>query len=140
MKCCGKCRLVKPLEEFHLSKAKGRQSYCKACNALWVRKRYLSDKGYYRRLNDARKLATIIRICNLLKLSGCVDCGERDILTLDFDHVRGIKTHNVSYLVKLGVAWAKILTEIEKCDIRCANCHRRKTARTFNWAKLLFVE
>ena len=26
-----------------------------------------------------------------------------------------------------------ILKEIEKCEIRCSNCHRKKTAKDFNW-------
>jgi hypothetical protein len=31
--------------------------------------------------------------------------------------------------------WARILEELQKCDVRCANCHRRKTARDFKWFK-----
>jgi hypothetical protein len=30
----------------------------------------------------------------------------------------------------------QVKNEIEKCDVRCANCHRRKTAKDFNWYKL----
>ncbi len=26
-----------------------------------------------------------------------------------------------------------IKTEIKKCDVRCANCHRRKTSKDLNW-------
>jgi hypothetical protein len=28
-----------------------------------------------------------------------------------------------------------VLSEIEKCDVRCINCHRRKTARDNRWSK-----
>lgn len=28
---------------------------------------------------------------------------------------------------------AMLKTEIEKCEVRCANCHRRKTARDLGW-------
>jgi len=47
---------------------------------------------------------------------------------LEFDHVRGQKVKNVADLVKDGVRWSLIDEEIGKCDVRCANCHRRRTA------------
>jgi hypothetical protein len=28
-----------------------------------------------------------------------------------------------------GFSWAAIEAEIEKCEVRCGNCHRRRTAR-----------
>jgi hypothetical protein len=28
-----------------------------------------------------------------------------------------------------------VLAEIEKCDVRCVRCHRRKTARQFRWTR-----
>jgi hypothetical protein len=45
---------------------------------------------------------------------------------LDFDHVRGEKLYNVAKMAA-GYSWAKILVEIEKCDVVCANCHRIRT-------------
>ena len=47
---------------------------------------------------------------------------------LQFDHL-GDKRKNVSYMLLGGFTWATIQIEIAKCDIRCGNCHRRKTAR-----------
>jgi hypothetical protein len=32
-------------------------------------------------------------------------------------------------------SWDRIAEELKKCDVRCANCHRRKTARDFKWFK-----
>lgn len=55
---------------------------------------------------------------------GCVDCGyNAHHAALEFDHVRGEKLRNVSTIN--GINLAK--KEIEKCDVRCSNCHRIKT-------------
>lgn len=58
----------------------------------------------------------------------CVDCGEFDPVVLQFDHVRD-KRKNVSAMIRGGFTWSTVLAEIEKCEVRCGNCHRRKTAR-----------
>jgi hypothetical protein len=63
----------------------------------------------------------------------CVDCGETDWQVLDFDHRDpGTKCDHVARLVH-NASWATVLQEIEKCDVRCANCHRRKTALDNDW-------
>ena len=57
----------------------------------------------------------------------CTDCGETDPLVLEFDHLRD-KRFNIG--TKLATfPWEVILEEIAKCDVVCANCHRRRTAR-----------
>ena len=56
-----------------------------------------------------------------------VDCGERDPAVLDVDHRRD-KSANVGALVHLGAPWGAVAAEVEKCEVRCANCHRRRTA------------
>lgn len=57
----------------------------------------------------------------------CVDCGESDWVVLEFDHVRGVKFKDVGLLSGRGASLAVIKEEIAKCDVRCANCHRRVT-------------
>ena len=64
----------------------------------------------------------------------CVDCQEPGPIVLEFDHVRGEKKNTIGYLMASG-SMSKLLVEMEKCDVRCANCHRRKTARDFGWDK-----
>ena len=67
----------------------------------------------------------------------CVDCGEADPIVLDFDHRdREHKVDSVMKLVLSGYGWETILAEIAKCDVRCANCHRRRTAVQLGWFKL----
>tara|TARA_B100000780_G_scaffold279102_1_gene255585 strand:- start:656 stop:1132 length:477 start_codon:yes stop_codon:yes gene_type:complete len=54
----------------------------------------------------------------------CIDCGEKNIVLLECDHVRGDKFKCVSDMVKGAYSLASIKKEVEKCDVRCANCHR----------------
>ncbi len=71
-----------------------------------------------------------IRAILLEYLSGksCTDCGENDPIVLDFDHKNpDDKFKSVSKMLSGHYSWKSILKEIEKCEIRCANCHRRKT-------------
>jgi hypothetical protein len=56
----------------------------------------------------------------------CVDCGLADFLVLEFDHI-GEKRGNVIALAKRGCGVKTLDLEISRCQIRCANCHRRRT-------------
>jgi len=58
---------------------------------------------------------------------GCFDCGEKNPIVLEFDHVCGIKRDNVSSMSKGEYSIKSIKEEIRKCNVRCANCHRKKT-------------
>ncbi len=60
-------------------------------------------------------------------LRGCADCGEHDPIVLEFDHVRGEKLLTIAD-ARSSRSWASIMEEIEKCEVVCANCHRRREA------------
>lgn len=67
-------------------------------------------------------------ITNDLKRSPCVDCsGVFQPCQMDFDHVRGDKVANVGRLVARHASYQKILEEVAKCELVCANCHRIRT-------------
>jgi hypothetical protein len=58
----------------------------------------------------------------------CADCGRSyPPYVMDFDHVRGEKVANVSVLVAGGASRRRVLAEIAKCEVVCANCHRERT-------------
>lgn len=59
---------------------------------------------------------------------GCVDCGEKDLRVLDFDHVRGVKIDHIGRMVSGYCSVSTLYAEIDKCEVRCANCHRRITS------------
>lgn len=63
---------------------------------------------------------------DLLRAGHCVDCGVTDVVVLEFDHI-GVKTGNVCQLARGGCSAARLKAEIAQCEIRCANCHRRRT-------------
>jgi hypothetical protein len=65
----------------------------------------------------------------------CVDCGEADPIVLEFDHVAGKKRMELSRMLTHGCSWETIMSEIAKCVMRCANCHRRKTFRMHEYRK-----
>lgn len=58
----------------------------------------------------------------------CVDCGESDPIVLEFDH-RGDKSFEIGAAVTRVMGLRQVAAEIAKCDVRCANCHRKKTYR-----------
>jgi len=61
------------------------------------------------------------------RMHNCVDCGEDNPVVLDFDHVKGYKRGNISDMARWSYSLETIKEEIRKCEIRCANCHRKKT-------------
>jgi hypothetical protein len=72
-----------------------------------------------------------------LSSKSCVDCGEKDPIVLDFDHREPEKKFKpISKLLSGHYSWKSVSGEIDKCDVRCANCHRRKTYKQQNgWGK-----
>jgi hypothetical protein len=71
-----------------------------------------------------------------LRLHPCVDCEESDPVVLEFDHVSGTKLGHVTKLMYQKKKLEVLAAEIAKCQVRCANCHRRKTAFQFGSYRL----
>jgi hypothetical protein len=58
----------------------------------------------------------------------CSDCGIcYPWYVMEFDHVRGKKQFNLSIVGSMMCSIEKIDREIAKCDLVCANCHRKRT-------------
>lgn len=54
----------------------------------------------------------------------CKKCGENHPATIDFHHKKD-KENQVAQMVHWGYSIDKIKNEIEKCQVLCANCHRK---------------
>ncbi len=138
-KVCDRCHLPKPRKNF-LFRTKGNdreRSYCSSCRSLVRNRHYSENKESY--ISGAKHRRDLVResYFSWLSCHPCVDCGESDVVVLEPDHVRGVKHRSVGAMVSGGEPWTAILDELEKCDIRCSNCHTRKTAREQGWYKYI---
>lgn len=68
------------------------------------------------------------KLLEFLVTKHCLDCGENDPIVLDFDHRNPKdKFKIIGKMLSGHYSWDSVYREIQKCDVRCANCHRRKT-------------
>lgn len=142
-KKCQSCGEMKSVDEFHRrTKAPdGRQSRCKTCNREQRKAYYKTAYGKSKNDLTGKRWAEQMRrkVFDYLLSHPCVDCGEADPVVLEFDHRDdAVKSGNVCTMIG-HYGWEAILIEIEKCEVRCANCHRRRTARQFGWSKLAWA-
>ena len=96
----------------------------------YAQKYYRTDPQ--KNLIAQRKRRDIVKewVANYKTTHPCVDCGENDPIVLDFDH-RNPEEKSFSISTRAtrggGAAIKTLEAEIGKCDVRCSNCHRRKT-------------
>jgi hypothetical protein len=138
---CSACRVNKPAGSFSFAdQQRGLlNSYCRPCHAAYRRAHYLANKSDYVRRAVAqvrgRRDQNRREVVRYLATRGCMDCGNANPVLLEFDHRDPReKLMNVGRMIG-SKRWPRVLAEIEKCDVRCANCHRRRTARQFEWSK-----
>ncbi|MGE2688422.1 hypothetical protein [Mycolicibacterium pulveris] len=126
MKRCPRCRKERPGFT---------GTYCPDCRREYNRDYYrrTPSKNSQRRAGKRRAIAAAkAYVRHHLLTHPCVDCGEDDPVVLEFDHVTGVKLRDVGSMARGGWNLAAIQSEIDKCEVRCANCHRRVTARRRN--------
>jgi hypothetical protein len=145
-KICGTCKEPKSLSEFAKNRAKkdGLGTQCRTCKKAMQDKWYRDNREHHiKRANtwrNKRRKELARLLFEYLLEHPCVGCGEDDPVVLDFDHVRGEKKDSVSRMVGDCRGWDTILTEIAKCEVRCSNCHRRKTAKEKGFTRFLLAE
>ena len=109
---------------------------CAACHRVRSRDRHrerLGQHTYSRNPDTARRRERWreqAAMLDELRDAPCVDCGRRyPACAMDFDHRDGSsKAVGVTRLIgRAGTT--RILAEVAKCDIVCANCHRDRTHR-----------
>ena len=123
---CSKCGKTKALSSFQMSyrterKRWSREGVCKAC---------VSIRGKEKNKNhnlDVRKY-----VFDYLKKQPCVDCGETNVLALEFDHLHSKKFDIGTALGGSAKLASRVKSEIKKCVVRCSTCHRIKTHMEIN--------
>lgn len=98
----------------------GSRKYCRQClDAAWAR------TGPRNKAMKQRAVAF---------LGGhCADCGFESTEfpeAFDFHHQDpSVKVDKVSSFISRGVSWDTLVTELKKCILLCANCHRIRHAK-----------
>jgi hypothetical protein len=112
LKHCGGCDQNLPMDTEHFFRSgKGWQALCKTCFSTRYSGRHIQ------------------RVRDLKDGKPCMDCGESfPFYVLDYDHRPDVeKKGEIAKMVSGTYTWEKILEEIAKCDLICANCHRKRT-------------
>lgn len=143
MKRCNKCGIeyLEPLDKYFAKRSDnkdGLQNSCRECQSIYHKEHYKERTDYYkdksRRTNAEYRKRNLQFIVDFLKEHPCVDCGEKDPIVLEFDHrERKDKECNISRMHTCHLD--KLIKEMNKCDVRCSNCHKRKTAKQLNFYK-----
>lgn len=108
-KVCGRCKQELSLDSFNTKRAgKGIAGYCKICAAQNALEHREKGKEF---------------LMNYLSNNPCVDCGESNIVCLEFDHITNKKFKLSCY----SRCKSTLVREIKKCQVRCGSCHRRMT-------------
>jgi hypothetical protein len=134
-KTCSNCNVQKDINQFYKQSRSrdGCQSYCKKCITDLCQKNYKANPDKFKKTARIARQRRQQKYLNLFKDKVCVDCGLADSVVFELDH-RENKVMNVSEMVN-SRSWKAILDEFNKCDIVCANCHRRRTAKRGRWIK-----
>ena len=141
---CNRCNI----ELTETNKAAGRRR-CKPCEAKRMKEYYAARPDLYNKhkgyvaVNDTkwRAVRNTYILEKLKEANGCMDCGETNLVVLDFDHRDPqSKLFGISNTRSSKYSWDEFVAEIDKCDVVCANCHRVRSAKMFgNW-RLDFVD
>lgn len=132
-KLCSQCLIYrdKSLFSFKIKSRGSLQSKCKICIAL-------NDKEYSKKRTyegaNVRRLRSVynnrMKIYEYLLEHPCIDCGNTDWRVLQFDHIDDSKEFSITQ--KMTLSWEKMKLEIDKCNVRCANCHSLRTQERKN--------
>ncbi len=137
-KNCNHCGLYLPPDAFNWkNQVLGiRHKTCRNCQSEHQKQWYEKHKDTHKKNVLARKVSARQEarqfVLEYLSMHPCVQCGESDPMVLEFHHLGG-KEKEISFMITGGYPIAKIQSEIVKCQVLCANCHRRRTVQERGW-------
>ena len=139
-KTCCACKETLPETEFSFKykKRKVRTTKCRVCTNKYSKKHYEENKEVYiarARKHNQRYIKHKKEFIMELKMSNpCLVCGEDNPTVLEFDHIHPEnKKGNIATMIRGGYSVSTILKEALKCQILCANCHRKKIAEDYEY-------
>lgn len=141
-KNCTRCLKEFPINSFKIinNKTGKKCSMCLSCireyNREYYKNHFNENKKQTKNILAKKRIDKVKHyIINYLSQNSCIDCSEKRIEVLEFDHINDDKEFDISYAISRGFSLETIKKEIEKCVVRCANCHRVKTSNQLGWWK-----
>lgn len=139
-KKCSKCKLLKPISEFHKDKYKkdGLTCWCKDCKRKYGRKYHKKnkleicrkasiyfqlhkkEKQVYDRIRDKKRYIEFKKLLIQLRVNGCAICGSH--INLEFHHVT---PEDKIFKISDGSRYdyETFMKEFYKCMLLCSKCH-----------------
>ena len=137
---CKACGIEKDENQFFFHARKGRSKSvvpygkCKSCHRIQTedyRKSHLPSLNSAARDLHKTKRATNREIINARKNVPCADCGIKyPPHVMDFDHIvprNGDRKRIIPLMANSRCTMEKLIEEMDKCEVVCANCHRERT-------------
>jgi hypothetical protein len=124
---CRRCGKRKPLSEFHRWHD-DYQWWCKPCRRDYAAEHYQKNKARRRAQNERRQAEFLVWYTSLKAGKPCADCGRTfHPVAMHWHHLPGTrKKASLGDLAKRG-SRKRVLEEIAKCELICANCHAVRT-------------
>ena len=152
VKKCYKCKKNVPVTDFNKNKARkdSLQTECITCQRQTSKQYYSSNKKRCIEvisINKRRRaLENYIEIITKYLNVPCTDCKMvYHPASMVFDHKVGsvkniYRNQGVNYLIRDGYSKKSVKEEIDKCDVRCQNCHYLKTSKDYKyWKEIAFL-
>jgi hypothetical protein len=136
---CSKCKLEKSPDCFSFKDIdkNARHKTCRECHRAYTKDHYLKNKEKYiakaKASNPANRLRVRSEMIAYLKSHPCVDCGNSDIRVLQFDHIEPLSDGKARRVGNYTHSFKAFRSEVNKCEVRCANCHMIKTFSQLGW-------
>lgn len=125
---CGRCKRKLTVGAF-ARYGGGYQSYCRECQREYDAAWYKANKARRRAKVRADRQAYVTWLDSLKEGRPCADCGRLyPPYVMEWDHLPGTtKTLALANTRRAVYGKKRILAEIAKCELVCANCHRERT-------------
>lgn len=131
MKKCTICKVYKEENQFNKNRRRkdGLNNVCRDCSKEILKQHYKDNIDRYKKKSRIRNI--IVReknkeITDIVKINGCIICGELELCCLDFHHLDPLfKENSISNLAGGAYSSERLIEEIKKCVVLCSNCHRK---------------
>jgi len=127
---CGRCQQRLPTSAF-ARYGTGYQSYCRACKKEYDAAWYRANRERRRAKVQADREAYTAWLDSRKEGKPCADCGKLyPPYVMEWDHLPGgQKSLVLADTRKAAYGKERILAELVKWELVCANCHRERTFR-----------